>query len=51
LLRWLDGAARDWGLAVKEVQLTRAANVNGRPLPGLVNGKVSLMAPQASERG
>lgn len=51
LLRWLDGAARDWGLAVKEVQLTRAANVNGRPLPGLVNGKVSLAAPQASERG
>ncbi|MGB3436604.1 type II secretion system protein GspM, partial [Achromobacter sp.] len=50
LLRWLDGAARDWGLAVKQVDLTRAANVNGRPLPGLVNGKVSLTAPQA-ERG
>lgn len=51
LLRWLDGAARDWGLAVKEVELSRAANINGRPLPGLVNGKVSLMAPQAPERG
>ncbi|WP_447919309.1 type II secretion system protein GspM [Achromobacter aegrifaciens] len=50
LLRWLDGAARDWGLAVKQVDLTRAANANGRPLPGLVNGKVNLTTPQA-ERG
>lgn len=50
LLRWLDGAARDWGLAVKQVELARAANANGRPLPGLVNGKVTLTAPQA-ERG
>ena len=47
LLRWLDGAARDWGLAVKRVDLTRAANANGRPLPGLVNGKVNLSTPQA----
>ncbi len=50
LLRWLDGAARDWSLAVKQVDLSRAANVNGRPLPGLVNGKITLAAPQAAQR-
>ncbi len=50
LLRWLDGAARDWSLAVKQVDLTRAANVNGRPLPGLVNGKITLAPPQAAQR-
>ncbi|QQB34198.1 type II secretion system protein M [Achromobacter deleyi] len=49
LLRWLENAAGDWGLAVRQVELTRAANVNGRPLPGLVNGsiKLALPAPQA----
>jgi general secretion pathway protein M len=50
LLRWLDGAARDWGLAVQQVDLTRAANAYGRPLPGLVNGKVTLVLPPAQER-
>ncbi|MFD4839001.1 type II secretion system protein GspM [Achromobacter sp. NPDC058515] len=48
LLRWLDGAGRDWGLAITQVDLRRAANANGRPLPGLVNGKVTLMPPKAS---
>lgn len=48
LLRWLDGAGRDWGLAITQADLTRAANANGRPLPGLVNGKVALTAPQAA---
>ncbi len=47
LLRWLDGAARDWGLAIRQVDLTRAANVHGRPLPGLVNGTVTLSPPAA----
>lgn len=47
LLRWLDGAGRDWGLGIAQVDLTRAANANGRPLPGLVNGKVVLTPPQA----
>ncbi|MNX17044.1 General secretion pathway, M protein [compost metagenome] len=50
LLRWLDGAGRDWGLAVTQVDLTRAANANGRPLPGLVNGKVTLALPQSGGR-
>ena len=45
LLRWLDGAGRDWGLATQNVALTRAANPNGRPLPGLVNGRVTLALP------
>jgi general secretion pathway protein M len=45
LLRWLDGAGRDWGLATHKVDLTRAANPNGRPLPGLVNGQVTLALP------
>lgn len=48
LLRWLDGAGGDWGLAISHVDLTRATNANGRPLPGLVNGKVVLMPPQAA---
>lgn len=48
LMRWLDGAGRDWGLAIAQVDLTRAANPNGRPLPGLVNGKVVLLPPQAA---
>ncbi|MFJ3465624.1 type II secretion system protein GspM [Achromobacter spanius] len=48
LMRWLDGAGRDWGLAISHVDLTRAANANGRPLPGLVNGKVVLLPPQAA---
>ncbi|MNL27782.1 General secretion pathway, M protein [compost metagenome] len=48
LLRWLDGAGRDWSLAISHVDLTRAANANGRPLPGLVNGKVVLMPPQTA---
>jgi general secretion pathway protein M len=48
LMRWLDGAGRDWGLAISQVDLTRAANANGRPLPGLVNGKVVLLPPQAA---
>lgn len=46
LLRWLDGAGRDWGLATQKVDLTRAANPNGRPLPGLVNGQVTLALPE-----
>ncbi|KGD92445.1 general secretion pathway protein GspM [Achromobacter sp. RTa] len=50
LLRWLDGAARDWGLAVRRVDLARAANAHGRPLPGLVNGKVELAPPSTPER-
>lgn len=45
LLRWLDGAGRDWGLATQHVELTRATNPNGRPLPGLVNGRVVLTLP------
>jgi len=45
LLRWLEGAGRDWGLATQKVELTRAANPNGRPLPGLVNGQVTLALP------
>lgn len=45
LLRWLDAAGRDWGLATQKVDLTRAANPNGRPLPGLVNGQVTLALP------
>jgi general secretion pathway protein M len=48
LLRWLDGAGRDWSLAISHVDLTRAANANGRPLPGLLNGKVVLMPPQTA---
>ena len=48
LLRWLDGAGRDWGLATQQVALTRATNPNGRPLPGLVNGDITLIAPSAS---
>ncbi|MEN4920331.1 type II secretion system protein GspM [Achromobacter spanius] len=48
LMRWLDGAGRDWGLAISQVDLTRAANANGRPLPGLVNGKVVLTPPPAA---
>lgn len=48
LLRWLDGAGRDWGLATQQVVLTRATNPNGRPLPGLVNGDITLIAPSAS---
>lgn len=51
LLRWLDGGARDWGLAVQQVELTRAANAYGRPLPGLVNGKVVLVLPAAAKGG
>ena len=50
LLRWLENAAGDWGLAVKEVELTRAANANGRPLPGLVNGSVTLALPARQAR-
>lgn len=49
LLRWLDGAGRDWGLATQKVELTRATNPNGRPLPGLVNGKISLALPGKTE--
>lgn len=49
LLRWLDGAGRDWGLATHKVELTRAANPNGRPLPGLVNGKIILALPEKAE--
>lgn len=45
LLRWLDGTGRDWGLATQNVELTRATNPNGRPLPGLVNGRISLALP------
>jgi len=45
LLRWLDAAGRDWGLATQKVDLARAANPNGRPLPGLVNGQVTLALP------
>ncbi|WP_313371902.1 type II secretion system protein GspM [Achromobacter animicus] len=48
LMRWLDGAGRDWGLSISKVDLSRAANANGRPLPGLVNGKVVLLPPQAA---
>lgn len=48
LMRWLDGAGRDWGLAIAHVDLARAANANGRPMPGLVNGKVVLLPPQAA---
>ncbi|MBB1624409.1 type II secretion system protein GspM [Achromobacter sp. UMC71] len=50
LLRWLENAAGDWGLAVKAVELTRAANANGRPLPGLVNGSVTLGLPARQAR-
>lgn len=50
LLRWLENAAGDWGLAVKDVDLTRAANANGRPLPGLVNGSVTLALPARKAR-
>ncbi|SSW66070.1 type II secretion system protein GspM [Achromobacter agilis] len=50
LLRWLDGAARDWGLGIQQVDLARATNAYGRPLPGLVNGKVTLALPPATER-
>ncbi|NMK48541.1 type II secretion system protein GspM [Achromobacter sp. Bel] len=46
LLRWLDGAGRDWGLVTQKVELTRAANPNGRPLPGLVNGLLTLALPE-----
>ncbi|WMD22685.1 type II secretion system protein GspM [Achromobacter seleniivolatilans] len=48
LLRWLDAAGRDWGLVIRSVELTRAANVNGRPLPGLVNGHVTLALPDTA---
>ncbi|AYD64215.1 general secretion pathway protein GspM [Achromobacter spanius] len=47
LLRWLDGAARDWGLQTQQVELTRATNPNGRPLPGLVNGHITLTTADA----
>jgi len=50
LLRWLENAAGDWGLAVKDVDLTRAANANGRPLPGLVNGSITLALPARKAR-
>ncbi len=50
LLRWLENAAGDWGLTVKDVDLTRAANANGRPLPGLVNGSLTLALPARKAR-
>ncbi len=42
VLRWIDTIAFDWGLTVKQLELTRATNAGGRPLPGLVNGSVTL---------
>lgn len=48
LLRWLEDSTADWGLAVRQVALTRATNANGRPLPGLVNGRVTLALPARS---
>ena len=48
LMNWLDGASRDWGLTVAGAELERAANPHGRPLPGLVNGRVTL-APAAGQ--
>ena len=48
LLPWLDGAGQDWGLSTQQVELTRATNPNGRPLPGLVNGHVTLTLPEPS---
>lgn len=50
LLRWLELSASDWGLAVREIALTRATNANGRPLPGLVNGRVTLALPTRQAR-
>lgn len=50
LLRWLENVGADWGLAVTKVELTRAANPNGRPLPGLVNGSVTLALPDPRAR-
>ena len=44
-MNWLDGASRDWGLTVAGAELERAANPHGRPLPGLVNGRVTLRPP------
>ncbi|WP_050449743.1 type II secretion system protein GspM [Achromobacter spanius] len=46
LLPWLDGAGQDWGLSTQQVELTRATNPNGRPLPGLVNGHITLTLPE-----
>lgn len=42
LMNWLDGASRDWGLSVSSVDLDRATNPHGRPLPGQVNGRITL---------
>ncbi|QEQ22933.1 type II secretion system protein M [Achromobacter xylosoxidans] len=50
LLRWLENTVGDWGLMVKTVALTRATNANGRPLPGLVNGSVTLALPGPQAR-
>lgn len=50
LLRWLENSAGDWGLVVSKADLTRAANANGRPLPGLVNGSVTLALPARQAR-
>ncbi|ALX83782.1 general secretion pathway protein GspM [Achromobacter denitrificans] len=50
LLRWLENIAGDWGLTVGKADLTRAANANGRPLPGLVNGSVTLVLPARQAR-
>lgn len=45
VLRWIDTIAFDWGLTVKQLELTRATNAGGRPLPGLVNGSVTVNTP------
>lgn len=50
LLRWLEHSVGDWGLTVGKVELTRATNANGRPLPGLVNGTVTLALPPRQAR-
>lgn len=53
VLRWIDAIAFDWGLTIKELDLTRAVNAGGRPLPGLVNGTLVLNVtpPDSAKKG
>ncbi|OZI71893.1 type II secretion system protein GspM [Bordetella genomosp. 12] len=46
LLDWLARSSQDWSLTARQAELVRATNPYGRPLPGLVNGKLLLSLRQ-----
>lgn len=46
LLDWLEHSAQDWGLTARQAELIRAVNPHGRPLPGMVHGKLRLAPRQ-----